>query len=83
MTWTVVMRSVIRFRLFLLALKCFKTILTQHLKRSDDVVKCMLCCSVMEALRKKHKEELEREVEKVKRLSSGVVDSQTLQVQQQ
>ncbi|XP_035510881.1 TRIO and F-actin binding protein b [Morone saxatilis] len=36
---------------------------------------------VMEALKKKHKEELEREVEKVKRLSSG--DSQTLRVQQQ
>ncbi|XP_031584557.2 TRIO and F-actin binding protein b [Oreochromis aureus] len=33
---------------------------------------------VMEALKKKHKEELEREVEKVKRLSSGAVDSQTL-----
>nr|XP_046270401.1 TRIO and F-actin binding protein b isoform X2 [Scatophagus argus] len=38
---------------------------------------------VMEALKKKHKEELEREVEKVKRLSSGVLDSQTLRVQQQ
>ncbi|XP_040919215.1 TRIO and F-actin binding protein b isoform X2 [Toxotes jaculatrix] len=38
---------------------------------------------VMEALKKKHKEELEREVEKVKRLSSGVLDSQTLQAQQQ
>ncbi|GAA6215553.1 serine/arginine repetitive matrix protein 2-like isoform X1 [Lates japonicus] len=38
---------------------------------------------VMEALRKKHKEELEREVEKVKRLSSGVLDSQTLRAQQQ
>ncbi|KAM4716812.1 TRIO and F-actin binding protein b isoform 2-T2 [Anableps anableps] len=36
---------------------------------------------VMEALKKKHKEELEREVEKVKRLSSG--NSQTLQTQQQ
>ncbi|XP_026201671.1 TRIO and F-actin binding protein b [Anabas testudineus] len=38
---------------------------------------------VMEALKKKHKEELEREVEKVKRLSSGVVDSQTLRAHQQ
>ncbi|XP_071330508.1 TRIO and F-actin binding protein b [Trachinotus anak] len=38
---------------------------------------------VMEALKKKHKEELEREVEKVKRLSSGVLDSQTLRAQQQ
>lgn len=37
-----------------------------------------VCVSVMEALKKKHKEELEREVEKVKRLSSGAVDSQTL-----
>lgn len=37
---------------------------------------------VMEALKKKHQEELEREVEKVKRLSSGV-DSQTLRAQQQ
>ncbi|XP_070836525.1 TRIO and F-actin binding protein b isoform X2 [Chaetodon trifascialis] len=38
---------------------------------------------VMEALKKKHKEDLEREVEKVKRLSSGVLDSQTLLVQQE
>ncbi|XP_028268545.1 TRIO and F-actin binding protein b isoform X1 [Parambassis ranga] len=38
---------------------------------------------VMEALKTKHKEELEREVEKVKRLSSGMLDSQTLQAQQQ
>ncbi|CAJ1075799.1 TRIO and F-actin binding protein b isoform X3 [Xyrichtys novacula] len=37
---------------------------------------------VMEALKKKHKEELEREVEKVKRLSCGTLDSQTLQAQQ-
>ncbi|XP_015236325.1 PREDICTED: TRIO and F-actin-binding protein isoform X2 [Cyprinodon variegatus] len=37
---------------------------------------------VMEALKKKHKEELEREVEKVKRLSSGL-DPRTLQSQQQ
>uniref|UniRef100_UPI003AAC7F1A TRIO and F-actin binding protein b n=1 Tax=Centroberyx gerrardi TaxID=166262 RepID=UPI003AAC7F1A len=38
---------------------------------------------VMEALKKAHKEELEREVEKAKRLSSGVADSQTLRAQQQ
>ncbi|XP_043956531.1 TRIO and F-actin binding protein b isoform X2 [Gambusia affinis] len=38
---------------------------------------------VMEALKKKHKEELEREVEKVRRLSSGKLDSLTLQTQQQ
>ncbi|MED6277288.1 hypothetical protein CHARACLAT_011842, partial [Characodon lateralis] len=38
---------------------------------------------VMEALKKKHKEELEREVEKFKRLSSGAIDSKTLQAQQQ
>ncbi|XP_067472498.1 TRIO and F-actin binding protein b [Thunnus thynnus] len=38
---------------------------------------------VMEALKKKHKEELEREVEKVKRLSSGVLDSHSLRAQQQ
>ncbi|XP_041851458.1 TRIO and F-actin binding protein b isoform X2 [Melanotaenia boesemani] len=38
---------------------------------------------VMEALNKKHKEELEREVERVRRLSSGVIDSQTLRAQQQ
>ncbi|XP_012735137.2 TRIO and F-actin binding protein b [Fundulus heteroclitus] len=38
---------------------------------------------VMEALKKKHKEELEREVEKVKRLSSGKLDPRTLQAQQQ
>ncbi|XP_030590729.1 TRIO and F-actin binding protein b isoform X1 [Archocentrus centrarchus] len=38
---------------------------------------------VMEALKKKHKEELEREVEKIKRLSSGALDSQTLRAQQQ
>ncbi|KAF7651054.1 hypothetical protein LDENG_00116690 [Lucifuga dentata] len=37
---------------------------------------------VMEALKKVHKEELEREVEKVRRLS-GVVDSQTMRAQQQ
>lgn len=37
----------------------------------------------MEALKKKHKEELEREVEKVRRLSSGVMDSEALRVQQQ
>lgn len=42
-----------------------------------------VCVSVMEALKKKHKEELEREVEKVRRLSSGVMDSQALRVQQQ
>lgn len=38
---------------------------------------------VMEALKKKHKEELEREAEKVRRLSSGALDSQTLRVLQQ
>nr|XP_057905449.1 TRIO and F-actin binding protein b isoform X2 [Doryrhamphus excisus] len=38
---------------------------------------------VMEALKKKHKEELESEAEKVKRLSSGSVDPQTLRDQQQ
>ncbi|KAM9843055.1 TRIO and F-actin binding protein b [Aulostomus maculatus] len=38
---------------------------------------------VMEALKKKHKEEMEREVEKVKRLSSGVLDAQSLRAQQQ
>ncbi|XP_037648422.1 TRIO and F-actin binding protein b isoform X1 [Sebastes umbrosus] len=38
---------------------------------------------VMEALKKKHKDELEREVERVKRLSSGVLDSQTVRAQQQ
>ncbi|XP_041673346.1 TRIO and F-actin binding protein b isoform X2 [Cheilinus undulatus] len=37
---------------------------------------------VMEALKKKHKEELEREVEKAKRLNSGTLDSQSLRVQQ-
>ncbi|XP_027141383.1 TRIO and F-actin binding protein b isoform X2 [Larimichthys crocea] len=37
---------------------------------------------VMEALKKKHKEELEREVEKVKRLGSGI-DARTLREQQQ
>lgn len=40
------------------------------------------CVSVMEALKKKHKEELEREVEKVKRLGSGI-DARTLREQQQ
>ncbi|XP_047214028.1 TRIO and F-actin-binding protein-like [Girardinichthys multiradiatus] len=38
---------------------------------------------VMEALKKKHKEELEREVEMFKRLNSGAIDSKTLQAQQQ
>ncbi|XP_068193599.1 TRIO and F-actin binding protein b isoform X2 [Antennarius striatus] len=38
---------------------------------------------VMEALKKKHKEELEREMEKVRHLSSGALDSQTLRAQQQ
>lgn len=38
---------------------------------------------VMEALKKKHKEELEREVERVKRLTSGVLDSQTWRAHQQ
>ncbi|XP_054616722.1 TRIO and F-actin binding protein b isoform X2 [Dunckerocampus dactyliophorus] len=38
---------------------------------------------VMEALKKKHKQELESEAEKVKRLSSGVLDPQTLRDQQQ
>lgn len=37
----------------------------------------------MEALKKKHKEELEREVERVKRLTSGVLDSQTWRAHQQ
>ncbi|XP_034567305.1 TRIO and F-actin binding protein b [Notolabrus celidotus] len=37
---------------------------------------------VMEALKKKHKEELEREVERAKRLGSGTIDSQTLRSQQ-
>lgn len=40
--------------------------------------------SVMEALKKKHKEDLEREVERVRRLNNGAVcDSQTLRAQQQ
>ncbi|XP_041813233.1 TRIO and F-actin binding protein b [Chelmon rostratus] len=38
---------------------------------------------VMEALQKKHKEDLVREVEKVKRLNSGVIDSQSLLLQQE
>ncbi|XP_010777338.1 TRIO and F-actin-binding protein-like [Notothenia coriiceps] len=38
---------------------------------------------VMEALKKKHRDELEREVERVKRLGSGGVDSHTLRAQQQ
>ncbi|XP_026180697.1 TRIO and F-actin binding protein b isoform X2 [Mastacembelus armatus] len=38
---------------------------------------------VMEALKKKHQEELEREVERVKRLNSGALDSQSLRAQQQ
>lgn len=38
---------------------------------------------VMEALKKKHKEELEREVEKAERLSGGALDSHTLKAQQQ
>ncbi|KAM3597645.1 uncharacterized protein V6R79_007400 [Siganus canaliculatus] len=38
---------------------------------------------VMEALKKKHKEELEKEVDRVKRLSSGVTDAQTVRAQQQ
>ncbi|XP_078125095.1 uncharacterized protein LOC144529711 isoform X3 [Sander vitreus] len=38
---------------------------------------------VMEALKKKHKDELEREVERVKRLSSGGLDSQTVRAHQQ
>lgn len=41
-----------------------------------------VCVSVIEALKNNHKEELEREVEKVKRLSSGGIDAQTLQLQQ-
>lgn len=42
-----------------------------------------MCVSVMEALKKKHKEELEREAEKAERLSSGALDSHTLKAQQQ
>ncbi|KAK5856672.1 hypothetical protein PBY51_008253 [Eleginops maclovinus] len=38
---------------------------------------------VMEALKKKHKDELEREVERVERLGSGRLDSHTLRAQQQ
>ncbi|XP_034394719.1 TRIO and F-actin binding protein b isoform X1 [Cyclopterus lumpus] len=38
---------------------------------------------VMEALKKKHKDELEQELERVKKLSSGVLDSQTSRAQQQ
>ncbi|XP_034045734.1 uncharacterized protein LOC117527479 isoform X2 [Thalassophryne amazonica] len=38
---------------------------------------------VMEALKTAHKEELEREVEKVKRLSSGIMDSHTMRTHQQ
>uniref|UniRef100_A0A673A3U7 TRIO and F-actin binding protein b n=1 Tax=Sphaeramia orbicularis TaxID=375764 RepID=A0A673A3U7_9TELE len=38
---------------------------------------------VIDTLKKNHKEELDREVEKVKRLNSGVLDSQTLRAQQQ
>ncbi|CAG01653.1 unnamed protein product, partial [Tetraodon nigroviridis] len=37
---------------------------------------------VIEALKNNHKEELEREVEKVRRLNSGGMDAQTLQLQQ-
>lgn len=42
-----------------------------------------VCVSVMEALKKKHKEELEREAEKAQRLSGGALDSHTLKAQQQ
>ncbi|KAM8824662.1 TRIO and F-actin binding protein b [Synchiropus picturatus] len=38
---------------------------------------------VMEALKRKHQEELEREVERVKRLGSGLLDTHTLASQQQ
>ncbi|XP_057717586.1 TRIO and F-actin binding protein b isoform X2 [Corythoichthys intestinalis] len=38
---------------------------------------------VMEALKKNHKQELEREVEKVNRLSSGLLDPQSMRMQQQ
>lgn len=41
-----------------------------------------ICVSVIEALKKNHKEELERELEKVRRLSGGGMDAQTLQLQQ-
>lgn len=41
-----------------------------------------ICVSVIEALKKNHKEELERELEKVRRLNGGGMDAQTLQLQQ-
>lgn len=41
-----------------------------------------ICVSVIEALKKNHKEELERELEKVRRLSGGGMDAQMLQLQQ-
>lgn len=47
------------------------------------LLKVPVCVSVMEALRKKHKEELEKEAEKVQRLSDGALDSHTLKAQQQ
>ncbi|XP_039978905.1 TRIO and F-actin binding protein b isoform X2 [Xiphias gladius] len=53
------------------------------LEETQDTARGQHTRRVMEALKKKHKEELEREVEKVKRLSSGVLDSQTLRAQQQ
>lgn len=49
----------------------------------EIVSRWCVCVSVMEALQKKHKEDLVREVEKVKRLNSGVIDSQSLLLQQE
>lgn len=42
-----------------------------------------LCGLVMETLKKAHREELEREVEKAKRLGGGSANTQTLRTQQQ
>lgn len=56
-----------------------KTFNYSHHLAGLNVCSAYVCVSVMEALKKKHKEELER----VKRQSSGVIDSLTLRAQQQ
>ncbi|KAM4634898.1 TRIO and F-actin binding protein b [Polymixia lowei] len=59
---------------------------TREMERERDrllLEETRATAQVMEALKKAHKEELEREVEKAKRLSGGVVDSQTFRTQQQ
>lgn len=82
--WTFIFFLINCFKLFLITFNVpTKVLVWYYHLREKKPCDAWVCVSVMEALKKKHQEELVREVEKVKRLSSGALDSQTLRAQQQ